>query len=164
MSKGIIYLHKHEETRKKISESKGKYDASQLKRKAYNRIDHIFKDGIEYKKCCRCLSEKQLFEFGKYHKTWDKLNRYCKECQKKNMRDYRKEFPEKKLSQEELKKSYKTRKTVSMPIIATDEKGNTIKFNSMMDAYRAGFRRNNIKEAIINNTEYKGYKWKYIEE
>ena len=45
-----------------------------------SRIEHVFKDGVEKKRCGKCHEYKPLSEFHKTNNTWDGLYYLCKDC------------------------------------------------------------------------------------
>ncbi len=47
---------------------------------AKKRINHIFENGIEKKKCSRCREYKELGEFNVKNDRWDKLSNECFRC------------------------------------------------------------------------------------
>ena len=55
------------------------------------------------KKCRKCDTTKSLFEFYKNNATADKLTLYCKECCKKDEKDYHKRNPTKKINRNRKK-------------------------------------------------------------
>ena len=151
-----------EETKRKISKKRKDYFSLLTEPViAPNKHHHIFKDGIEYKKCSRCQDNKILTDFGKYRISWDRLNRYCKECHKLNARERREKVPDKILTKEQLKLSYKMRKTISRPFIGKDKDGNTIRFKSGMEASRNGYDKTQIRRSILKKKEYMKYTWEY---
>ena len=44
------------------------------------RVPHIFIDGVEHKKCCRCKQQKIIGDYSKNPRAWDKLLARCKKC------------------------------------------------------------------------------------
>ena len=63
------------------------------------RIDHIFKDDEEKKRCCVCRNYLPLTEFNPCKATWDKLRPTCKKClhlrrmaNRKQIRVYNKKY------------------------------------------------------------------------
>lgn len=53
--------------------------------------EHIIKAGIEYKECSACKRILELSRYSKNKSSWDGLKSYCKECQSKKGKVYRKE-------------------------------------------------------------------------
>lgn len=45
------------------------------------RVPHIFKNGVEYKKCGGCKEDKKLIEFGTRKSTFDGKRGTCKKCE-----------------------------------------------------------------------------------
>lgn len=77
----------------------------------YNKNLHIQKDNIVLKKCTTCKNEKELNEFNKNKRTWDKLMRQCRPCHIKLNNKHRKEYI--RLSEIDWKKSYDNRQKKS---------------------------------------------------
>lgn len=73
----------------------------------HNKNFHIQKNNLILKKCTTCNCEKELNQFNKNKRTWDKLMRQCRDCHIKLNNKYRK--PIIKLTQEQWKASYKNR-------------------------------------------------------
>ena len=141
-------------TRQLISKSK---IGQSLNKSAHNKNKHIIENGIIKKLCTTCNTIKQLNEFGKYKSTWDGLNRKCKTCHNK----YRKRYNSKKLTEDELRLSYKTRSTKARPFIGIDDNDNIVlKFESGLHASKSGYDKTQIRRSILNKKKYKNYWWK----
>lgn len=148
------------------------------------RKKHSFINNIEVKHCSSCDKFKELHEYSPHKRTWDKLNSICKQCRRESIARARSLTPAKKLTPEELAKSYADRKEKmrqgvidsyknkpelsdsiskarSKPIVATDEYGKTLEFASALEAKKAGFQNSNIGQAIKSGKPYKGYFWKF---
>lgn len=176
-----------EETKKNISEARKKYyENKTTPNVAPNKKEHIFIEGIESKHCPTCESIKPITEFGSHKSHWDKLHHICKVCNAANTAKYRAANSKPKLTQEQLKQSYQSRKTAMSeglrkahsedPLLAKRisirnskaiegtniETGEKIYFNSALEAKEAGFQNSNLGQAIRANKPYRGYIWRFI--
>lgn len=52
------------------------------------RKEHRFADGAEQKHCHKCGHWKELSQFHKNNRTWDKLNATCRDCRAEQAREY----------------------------------------------------------------------------
>lgn len=60
---------------------------------------HVFIEGIECKECARCKRNLPIStDFNTLKRNWDKLNNYCKDCHKKEMKDYNLKNKDKKIA------------------------------------------------------------------
>lgn len=64
-----------------------------------NRREHRFTQGVEEKWCSQCPGYRSLKEFYNCKTTWDGLSSRCKECNKLNVKEWKKANPEKVLEQ-----------------------------------------------------------------
>lgn len=180
-----------EETKQLISQRRKDWCANNslpehLWETCYKKKEHQIINNIEQKHCSRCDTFKMLNLFGKNKIRPDGLNDICKECDRVRKAEYRKNNC-KKLTPEELKKSYESRKenvrnaiiakyetdpeykikvgkASSKPIIATNVNNpNDIKeFESAQIAHKtAGFHYVQISSSIKSGKPYKGYFWKF---
>lgn len=60
------------------------------------RIEHKIIDGIEKKRCGKCIVFKGLCNFYKNSRLWDGLDNKCKQCDKENKAGYNREYYKKK--------------------------------------------------------------------
>lgn len=175
------------ESKAKMSQKRKEYlekNPVDLSNPIFKRKDHRFINKIEEKHCSNCDQWKSLNLFSLNKGYWDGHNSNCKECMAARVRELRKKNPPKKLSPEEFAKSYKDRREKirqgvinayatkdglkeqisearSKPIVGTDEYGHKIKFNSALEAKKAGFQNSNIGQAIKSGKSYKGYIWTF---
>lgn len=97
-----------EETKQKIKDSRRKYLDNLIEPlKAVNKKEHIYIEGFEHKHCADCGEYKLLADFGKNKKRWDGLHLYCKPC----WSEYNSERRPEKLTEDELRLSYESRKS-----------------------------------------------------
>lgn len=74
---------------------------------AKKRINHIFEDGKEKKRCSACREYKELSEFNAKADRWDKLSNECIRClsmRNKRRHDPDFHFPEEVQTREEVQK------------------------------------------------------------
>ena len=74
---------------------------------AKKRINHIFEDGKEKKRCSACREYKELSEFNAKADRWDKLSNECFRClsmRNKRRHDPDFHFPEEVQTREEIQK------------------------------------------------------------
>ena len=74
---------------------------------AKKRINHIFEDGKELKRCSRCQEYKELSEFNKKKDRYDGLSNECFRClsmRNKRRHDPDFHFPEEVQTREEIQK------------------------------------------------------------
>lgn len=74
---------------------------------AKKRINHIFEDGKEKKRCSACREYKELSEFNTKADRWDKLSNECIRClsmRNKRRHDPDFHFPEEVQTREEVQK------------------------------------------------------------
>jgi len=170
-----------EETKLKISEARKKYYETLTEPLiAPNRKEHKFINDIECKHCIQCNQYYPLYEFGNDKNNWDNLMRYCRQCWVKYNDQFRK-----RLSEDEMKKSYQSRTEKMRQSIINNYKNNpetrkklsearskpikgvhiltgeTIQFKSGLEAKANGFNNTNIKKAMTKNKPYKEYMWFY---
>lgn len=147
-------------------------------------IPNIEKDGKTLKHCSDCKTHVDITNFHKDRNRKDGLRTVCKPCARSRKNKYYSDNVQ-KLTPDELKQSYETRKDAmskglieayannpelrlkasqskSKPILRIDPNTNeTKKYSSALEAKKDGFQNSNIGVAIKNRTLYRGYYWKF---
>lgn len=96
---------------------------------AKKRINHIFEDGKELKRCSRCQEYKELSEFNKKKDRYDGLSNECFRClsmRNKRRHDPDFHFPEEVQTREEIQKYLDLTRYKKQEDIIKGEKDNGI--------------------------------------
>jgi len=74
------------------------------------RVPHIFIDGVEHKKCCRCKEVKIIDDYSIRSSAWDNCTSSCKSCMVKDRKKRKSQI------RESNKLYWKKRKTMTPPM------------------------------------------------
>jgi hypothetical protein len=147
-------------------------------------IPNIVKDGKILKHCSDCKNHIEINNFHKDRNRKDSLRTVCKSCACARKNKYYADNVE-KLSPEQVKQSYESRKPAMSEAIKTAYQNNpelreklsqrrsksiiridpltneTKEYQSALKAKEDGFQNSNIGVAIKKKAIYKGYYWKF---